>query len=68
MEPQPEVKYVMLFAAVGSGTLMLAECADGTLRLLRDDVPVDGCRWQYDQIKEAAAAFHRTAAQARQDQ
>ena len=68
MEPQPEVKHVILFAALGSGTLMLAECADGALRLLRDDTPLDGCKWDYDQIKEAAAAFHRTVAQSRQDQ
>jgi hypothetical protein len=68
MEPQPEVKHVILFAAVNAGTLVLAECADGSLRLLRDDVPLDGCRWQYDQIKDAVAAFHSAAAKARQDQ
>jgi hypothetical protein len=67
MEPQPEVKHILLFAVVGTGTLVLAECGDGMLRVLRDDAPLDGCCWPYDQIKDAAATFHRLAAQGRQD-
>jgi len=59
MDPQPEVKHVVLFAAVGRASLTLVECADGSLRVMRDERPVDGCRWDADQMPIAAAAFHR---------
>jgi hypothetical protein len=67
MNPPSEVKHVVLFAALAPGTLILAECADGSLRLLRDDTPLDGCHWPHDQLKEAAATFHRLAAEARRE-
>jgi hypothetical protein len=62
MEPHAEVKQVILYAALPGGSLILAECADGSLRLLRDELPVLGCRWAPDQVTEAAAAFHQMAA------
>jgi hypothetical protein len=62
MEPQLEIKHVILFAPLRPGSLMLVECADGSLRVLRDELPVDGCRWGHDQIEEAAAEFRRLAA------
>ena len=62
MEPH-EVKQVILYAALGKGSLILAECGDGSLRLLRDDLPVLGCRWEPGEITEAVAAFHRMAGQ-----
>jgi hypothetical protein len=63
MEPQFEIKHVMLFAALRPGTLMLVECTDGSLRVLRDELPVEGCRWDYDQVDEAAAGFRRLRAE-----
>ena len=63
MEPQVEIKYVILFAAVCTGTLMLVECVDGSLRLLRDETPIDGVRWDHHQIEEAAAEFRRRLAE-----
>ena len=63
MEPPVQIKHVLLYAAVRPGSLMLAECADGSLRLLRDDHMLDGSRWENDQVKEAAEAFHRLAAE-----
>jgi hypothetical protein len=64
MDSPPEIKHVLLYASLRPGSLMLAECADGALRLLRDDRAVDGAQWEPDQVGEAAAAFHRMAAQA----
>jgi len=63
MGPQVEVKYVILFAALRAGSLMLAECADGRLRLLHDEAPVDGACWEYDQVEKAAAEFRRRVAE-----
>ena len=62
MGPQVEVKYVILFAALRAGSLMLAECADGHLRLLFDEAPLDGACWEYEQIDAAAAEFRRRVA------
>lgn len=61
MDPQAEIKHVLLFNAAGGG-LMLAECTDGSLRLFHGEQPVDGCRWQVEQVDEAAAEFRRRAA------
>jgi len=58
-----EVKYVILFAALRAGSLTLAECADGRLRLLHDETPVDGACWEYGQIDAAAAEFRRRVAE-----
>ena len=63
MEPQVEVKYVILFAALRTGSLMLAECADGSLRLLRGETPIPDARWEYHQIEEAAEAFRKRVAE-----
>jgi hypothetical protein len=62
MDPQPEIKHVLLFNAAGGG-LILAECTDGSLWLFRGEEPVDGCRWRIEQIDEAAAEFRRRAAE-----
>jgi len=59
MDSSPEVKHVVLFAATGRGILTLVECADGSLRVMRDERQVEGCRWDAGQMAEAAAAFHR---------
>ena len=59
MDPQAEVKHVVLFAVVGQGILTLVECADGSLRVMRDEQPVDGCRWDPHEMTEAAGTFHR---------
>ena len=64
-DPQPEIKHVLLYASLRPCSLMLVECADGTLRLLRDDHPVDGAKWESHEIQQAAAAFHRMVAQAK---
>lgn len=63
MEPQTVVKHVLLYAALRPGSLMLAECADGSLRLLRDDRPLEGGRWEAHEAESAAATFHRMVAQ-----
>ena len=63
MEPQIEVKHVVLYAALRPGSLVLAECADGSLRLLRDDRPLEGGRWETHEAESAAAAFHKMVAQ-----
>ena len=57
MDPGAEVKHVVLVAVVGRGTLTLVECADGSLRVMRDEQLVDGCRWEAHQMTEAAAGF-----------
>ena len=59
MDPPPDVKHVVLFAATGGGSLLLVECADGTLRILRDEQPVDGCHWDPTEMSQAAGTFHR---------
>lgn len=66
MEPPPEITQVLLFSA-GGGGLMLAECADGSLRLFRNEQPLDGCRWENHQVDEAAAEFRRRAAELEPD-
>jgi hypothetical protein len=63
MEPQFQIKHVILYAALRPGTLMLVECSDDSLRVLRDELPVEGCRWENDQVEEAAGEFRRLAAQ-----
>ena len=63
MEPNVEIKHVLLYAALRPGSLMLAECADGCLRLFRDDRPLDGGRWEGHEVEQAAAAFHKMVAQ-----
>ena len=63
MGPQVDVKYVILFAALREGSLMLAECGDGRLRLLRDEAPIEGACWDNHRIDEAAAEFRRLVAQ-----
>ena len=62
MEPPVEIKHVLLFTAAGGG-LMLAECADGSLRLFRGEQPLDGCRWDNHQVDAAATEFRRRAAE-----
>ena len=63
MDPPVEIKHVILYADLRPGGLMLAECADGSLRILRDEKPLEGCRWEYDQVEEAAAEFRRLSAE-----
>ena len=63
METNPPIKHVLLYAALRPGSLMLAECADGSLRLLHDDRPLEGGRWEAHEAESAAAAFHKTVAQ-----
>ena len=63
MEPTPAVKHVLLYAALRPGSLVLAECADGSLRIFRDDRPIDSSRWENHETPTAAAAFHRMVAQ-----
>ena len=52
---------------IGRVPALVMRGGDGMLRVFRDDAPLDGCCWPYDQIKDAAATFHRLAAQGRQD-
>ena len=66
MDPQAEIKHVLLFNAAGGG-LVLAECADGSLRLFQGEQPVDGCRWQNHEVDRAAAEFRRRAAELNPD-
>lgn len=63
MEPPVEIRHVILYADLRPGGLMLAECADGSLRILRDENPVHGCCWEHDQIEAAAAEFRRLSAE-----
>ena len=58
-----EIKHVLLYAALRPGSLTLVECVDGSLRLLRDDRPVEGGRWEAHEAESAATAFHRMMAQ-----
>ena len=65
MDTQPEIKHVLLYASLRPGSLLLAECADGMLRLLRDERPVEGGTWGSHEVQQAAATFHRMVAQAK---
>ena len=40
-----------------SGDLALAEYADGTIGILRDGQPVEGCRWALGQLEQAVDRF-----------
>jgi hypothetical protein len=40
-----------------SGDLALAEYADGTIGILRDGTPVDGCRWALGDLEQAVNGF-----------
>jgi hypothetical protein len=66
MDEPPEIQHVLLFSAAGGG-LLLAECADGSLRLFQSERPLEGCRWENHQVDEAAAEFRRRAAELNPD-
>jgi hypothetical protein len=40
-----------------SGDLALAEYADGSIGILRDGKPVEGCRWALGEVEQAVEGF-----------
>jgi hypothetical protein len=40
-----------------TGDLALAEYADGTIGILRDGKPVEGCRWAVGELEQAVDGF-----------
>src|SRR5215210_7994115 len=52
--PNDGVKHVILYSALQPGNLMLVECNDGSFRILRDEQPVAGCRWESHRVEAAA--------------
>ena len=52
-----DVRHVLLTSPLNPGTLALAEMADGTLRLLRDNHPIPGCQWASSSLPSAVQKF-----------
>jgi hypothetical protein len=51
------VKVVFFHVQLGDGKLTLVEMTDGSLRILRDDKPLDGCCFARSELSLAAARF-----------
>jgi hypothetical protein len=56
-------KHVILYAALEPGSLTLVEWNDGSYRVLHDDRPVPGCRWEPHQVEAAVKRFRQLTAQ-----
>ena len=56
------VKHVILYAALNPGNLTLVECHDGSFRVLHDERPVPGCRWEPHHLETAVAKFREMSA------
>ena len=56
------VKHVILYAALEPGHLALVECDDGSFRVLHDDRPVPGCRWEPHHLETAVTKFREMSA------
>lgn len=56
------VRQVMFYTALEPGNLMLCECADGQIRLFRDDHPVPGHAWRASAVARAIEAYQEMRA------
>ena len=56
------VRHVLFYVPLKPGNLMLCEMDDGSLRILKNDEPVDGYRWDAGDMVRAVETFHQIKA------